>query len=686
MATIAEKIAAAREAGYSDQEIQEKLGQTSEYQNAIDAGYAPADVWKHLGFDSTGPEAPPEQAFAGADEGSRLARASALTASGLTKGLGSILGLPGDLESLVNSGAAKLGFPGAGEGHFLPTSSDIVGVTDKLGLTNRPDLTPQNPVEEFGSAAATGLGSGLAFGPAGTGAVLSGIGGGLGAEGANKIFPDNPIAQFIGGLIGGFGVGGGTSAVEKALAKGDLKAAQSAFDEATAAKAELGLTHRANLEEANVAKEAAIGNAKAAADAHLANTVGPADATIASAANALHPASTLQEAGTVLQAGAKDWVASEMPKRLAAAWAPVDTLVPKEAPVALSSFRDALDKITSSAGSLEPLAEKLKPQIPKSLQKALEKIDKGDAEDLGAGPAEAITWADVQKLRSTLGDALSNPKVVNDVGEQNLRRMYATLTSDMQATARGLGKPALDAFNAANEQSSAVYRTAEGPISKILNGDPNPENVAKALASGGKIGASDLATLRTELPEGANALAATIVKQGGWAKLAPEAKAALIPDVTARGVLDAAHEAKAAGMDAAKNLRDSGISNVRGEFDTLAAQQKAEKLAIDVAHLRAKQRLAQAKTTQTPDVQARRLGTHGLLTLGGLASGHELGDLLTGAFALPASAQPALALAGGALPLVVEGVRQVARNPRLLIQPSIGAMAGNALALRGQGQ
>lgn len=617
----------------------------------------------------TAPAASPPQAFSNPDEGSRFLRAAALTGSGVVKGFAELLGVPGDVESLVNSGTSALGLPGAAPGHFLPTSEDVAGVTDKLGLTDRPDLTPQNPVEGFGSAAAAGVGGGGPFGPVG---VVSGIGGGVGAETAHTIAPNNPWAETVGGIVGGLAGGGLAQSVENLARSGDLPKAQAAVDAAQAATAQMAIDHGTAALAAKAAKDSGVAAAKAAADAHLAATQAPAQAAIAATASAIHPASTLQEAGTVLQGAAKDWVANEMPTRLVAAWSPVDALIPADSPVELSAFRSALGKINTSAGALEPLAARLKPSAPAALGGALKAVDEmGDLS--GAGP----TWADAQKLRTTLGDALSDPKIINDVGEQNLRQLYATLTADMRSTAAGQGRDALGAFDSANAQSSAVYNIAEGPLSKILNGDPNPEAVAKSLASGGKSGATDLTTIRQELPEGADALAATIVKQGGWQGLSPEAKAALVPDPALRASLDTAHATSDAAAASAAQLRSSEVAAATSQYNSVLTQQKTAMLAARQAVLRGQQTLALAKAN-APTPLLKSAGTHIGVPIFGELAGEQLGHLLTEAFSLPESAGPTLALAGAGLPLAFNAARAIAHNPRIALNPAVGALTADA--------
>jgi hypothetical protein len=179
-------------------------------------------------------------------------------------------------------------------------------------------------------------------------------------------------------------------------------------------------------------------------------------------------------------------------------------------------------------------------------------------------PAQPITWQDVRKLRSTLGDAISNPKVVNDLGQQNIKHLYAALTQDMGNVAGELGQT--QAFNQANAGSKALYDFAEGPLAKIISdkkaslADPEPGKVAQALLNGGKVGDTTLQALRANgMDQPVNELAAAMLREKPdlWAKMSPEGKAALIPDPAHRQVIDSALQAQSMAPVGVKMAREA---------------------------------------------------------------------------------------------------------------------------------
>lgn len=685
MATLKEKIAEALASGHSADEVKAYLANLPEYQDAIGAGYSQEEVWQHLGL----PSSPRAAQMDG------LGRIPAMIGSGLITGLGSALGLPGSAIEIGNAYLPNwmtrpIGSPeGTPPENFLPTISQVLEQTKNLGLTDRPDLAPQNDVEDFTNAASVGAGSALSLNPL---ALLTGVGGGLGAELAKKVAPDNLAAEIAGGIIGGMGVGKVGTTVERVLtgkqALRALEAAQLNLDSLKVASPEKRIALEEALAAARKDASLALETSKGAIEKKLAAALGQHDAGITGVASSLGKSKTLQEAGTVLQEEARNWVSNILPKKLGALWAPVDSAIPGTSEVSLDAFTSALQDINKSAGALEGLASKLKPGLPKALLAELEKITAGST--LSGAPTP-ITWQDVQKLRSTLGDALSNPQVIKDVGAANLDRLYATLTSDMRETAKGLGADAL--FDAANTGSRQLYSVGEGPISQIIAGakasadDPLPEVAAKRLLAGGKSGASDLAVLRAEIPKAMDELAGAHVAMdsGEWTKLAPEAQAVLVPDPAKRASLEGYLVGKGLAKEAAKGeLGDAAKARV-GAID-VALQAKR------VAEAQNRKELAEAASAlRLAKEEAARLKPKGVLenplhTLTGSTVGGALGitaDLL----GLPGEALTHGAigtLVGAAVPSVVRGAAATVKNPGLLRFPLRGALAANALALQNQ--
>lgn len=410
--------------------------------------------------------------------------------SELLKGLAHGIGLPGDLETGGRWAINKVGGD-VSPVPFFPTTRTLQNDLGHLGLVNRSNLIPgfdpeHAAAERIGATTMQGLGSaipqaGITAATGGIGAALpvlaAGAAGGLAGGAVHEVLPNGSGAETTAGFLTGAGVQGLASKF--------------------------------------------------------------ATNTVKSVAKSLGSSKTLQEGGEALQDAARTWRTVDMPAKEAEAWAPVDAAIPATAPTDLHHFATALDDISKSAPSLQPLADRLSKRLPAQL---LDDLNNKTLVGLGA-PAP---WADVRTIRSMLGDAKSDPKLIQDIGEQNINKLYAAITQDLNVTASVHG--AGDAFAAANAESTRLRGIADGPMSAIIKSPKEgaegikPEDAAARLLSGGKRGGTDLATLRQEIPEGLDELAASHLQTtpNAWAKLSPEAKEALVTDKSARKKLDRA--------------------------------------------------------------------------------------------------------------------------------------------------
>jgi len=456
-------------------------------------------------------------------------------------------------------------------------------------------------------------------------------------------------------------------------------------------------------------------------------------------ATQVHPlpkgtAQTLETTGKALQESAREWVTKTLPSKISALWKPVDAALPGTTPVELGSFVNAVGQINEQAGALAPVAKLLKSRLPGQIGKVLDdilespgmvkgkdavQVPTGLLDDIGlpvmkvveeAVPARPITVADAQRLRTAIGDALADPTVLRDVSSQNLNRLYAALTADMRAPHVANGSVAL--FDTANEQSSALFRLAEGPFSKIIAGpkatadDLNPGKVVSRLISDAALDGTDFAALRAELPKAADQLAALQLRggHGAWSKLSPEAQAALLPDPAKRATIDAAvrngqaaetaaetairaaKEARATATAAAKEARDAEIKLARRAAQVESAAAMTNRVALG------QQSRAAAEAAANALAAKQAHPTNWKMLLGEGAAGGLIGHTLTDMMypGLMAGISPAKAallggVAGLALPMAVQGVKTLARNPlsaRVPLAAVNAASAGpdNALA------
>ena len=733
---IKEGVAAAKAQGYGDDEIKRFV-----VQKYGTPGQTPAAT--------PTPAAAAPAAAGGQSTFGYLGHLAGLGGQAIAEGIGDVAGMPGTLASLgqeyvmrpaVGAVSNALGIappPEAAWGHPEQLSGPSINAAGAKLWQGAGLPTPagaQTPGEERFAATMRGLPTsalGIATGMGPVAALVSGAGGSLANELGGEVFGKDTAGAWLPGLaLGGVAAGGESIANAQNL----RNAAESALEQAKASHTALtGSAAGQSARDLELSTAAAKDASQAQLTANLANAQGAhalthigADTTIESTAADLGEAKTVQEGGAALQDRARAWVTGKdqagnpiegggMPGKLAGLWAPVDALIPSTTPVELKAFQGALGEINKSAGELEPLAAIFKSSAPKQIQATLDRLLEGKPPQLGpsgeiltpgVAPVQP-TWGDVQRLRTVLGDALANPKVLSDVGNQNLQHLYATLTQDMSRTAEGAG--ALDAFRAANEQSTKLYTLAGGPVNKVITAPKNinqetitPEQAATAALARSTKGGSVLEELRSEplLSQGVDELAAGQLRSNPdlWSKLSPEAKDALAGTPERRAALDSAYGLKdQADAELARRVseeamahkqRVKAIDDVAGEASFNASQ--GAKLAKE--HLDAAQDAVNALKPQGHGI-VRDIGLAGaggamerfgsgmienLLTGAG-------GDTALGTMLHPLVSGAALGAAAAAAPLAWRMSKAVVKNPLLLRGPLMGATSGQQ-ALTGQPQ
>lgn len=458
-----------------------------------------------------------------------MAREAALPASAAAKGVLGSLGMGGMIEqavekpfyNYVTSPALKLitgneAPPFNPNLSLLPTPQKMTDAGKSLGIVDRPDLVPQNAREKYEAAAAEGAGGTipLALATGGASALPSlltqGAGAGVGSQLGKDFAPkDSPTLQTLlsigGGLLGGkVGSAGYTTAAKT------VNAARGVGSDTLDAYNRLGIdtslagdvTGNPTLQKIQAFGAKSLGGTARIEQAGEKAVDGFSDAVDRTAAN-LGTSVTAQDAGTVLQTKARDWLDNIFPARQTAAWSPVDAAMrPGGVPVSvpLDNYRAALGNITGDVGRM---VEQSKTLIPQSARTLLDNL-KSDLPS--GGPA---TWDEAQKLRSMVGDAMGVPEIAQSIGAKNLTRIYGSLASDMReaADARGAGA----AFDAANKVSTEGFAFRNNTLSKVVStNNPlqepiRPEQAASSVLNGGD---TTLKAIRREMPEAADELAA----------------------------------------------------------------------------------------------------------------------------------------------------------------------------------
>lgn len=610
-----------------------------------------------------------------------------------------LLGLPGTVEALGNKFLPNwmtrpLGTPpGTEPKNFSPTPEDFAKASG-LGLPNHPELAPQNALERYTSAAVAALPN-AALMPA-KAALLIAEAGSLAAQGAKDALPGQAWAPIAAGVIGSMGAAGLTSTVEKVLAGSAaskaLDVANSRLADATEAAfngKQAATTTADSIKTASKAKLLATQDtAQAAVDAIKAQ----ADQTFESTAGLLGRSKTVEDAGKALQDEARVWKAEVMPKKLAAVSEPLDAAVPAGTPTPLSNYAGVLKKLNTDAPSLQGQVDLVSSGLPKQLAKDL--AAKSELGELTGTAGAVPTWSDVRKLRTKLGDAMTNPTLIKGVSQQEISALYSALTKDLGAAASQAG--AGDLWNNFNTEATRLYGVANGPMSKIISHADatqetlKPGEVAKALLSGAKDDSSDLATLRAEIPGGVNELAAANLRGPKiWSELTPEAKAQLVPPGYGSDKTVVLDQALASQEQAATNAKQLIQAARREHLETVSkarADAQAGKFSLDTT----KREAAKARDAAAAAVpsgpnplvdQLHSLKRWGLAGLGYTEGSNILNHIFN---PLGIDVHPAVGAAAGlamlGAPVVGRGLKNLVRNPASATIPITGAVAGgNAL-------
>lgn len=384
------------------------------------------------------------------------------------------------------------------------------------------------------AAAARGVGStaplALLSGPGAIAkATMQGIGSGIGGEVGQKYLPINssPAISALAGMAAGQGAAGaafGAAGRGANALRGAGNPVVEAYDTAGVTPRLAGdvtgnpllqgiqsLAMRSPF--AGVATEAARKGA-----AEFANSIEGTAGTLGSSR-------TLQEAGTALQQGGKDWL-TQFKKDSKGAWDKVDAAIPATTPTPLANYAQALNAVRTQMPNAPSTAATLEPSLSRDLLRSLTSDTRipavpprntgllnasGNPIIMPGVPAQTkdLTWQDAKSIRTQIGERLAEPQLIGDTSQTALKRLYGALSDDLQGTAANQGSAAQDAFNQASALTRAGHGFIDGPLSQIIRGNEiSPEQAAETALNSGGAGGTLLQTIRGQMPNAADELAA----------------------------------------------------------------------------------------------------------------------------------------------------------------------------------
>lgn len=177
--------------------------------------------------------------------------------------------------------------------------------------------------------------------------------------------------------------------------------------------------------------------------------------------------------------------------------------------------QDAVDRYNASQASLSGSMGQSQPQVftPQPL------IDRNQAmNDVASSMVDnRLPYEAVKKLRTLVGDQLSDFSLTSDVPRSKWKALYASLSSDLKDAASQQGDDAVQAWQRANNYYNAGSNRID-VLSRVVDKNGGPEAVFNAAMSGTKDGASTLRSVMQSLdPDQQKTLSAAVINRLGKA-------------------------------------------------------------------------------------------------------------------------------------------------------------------------
>lgn len=260
--------------------------------------------------------------------------------------------------------------------------------------------------------------------------------------------------------------------------------------------------------------------------------------------NQLVPNASAERAGRAVEKGVETFAKNTKAMKRALYWQ-ADQFIPGSRQMPLARTQRTLQELTTPVTGAEATTGALiKPRI----QQMAENLTADIAAAQAAGGA-GIPYEAVKKIRTEIGEQLSDFTLSADRPTAELKRLYASLSQDLEEAARAAGPQAEQAARRANNYTRAAADRIE-QVQRVIDKNGGPENVFNAAMSGTRDGGTTLRAVMQSLPkEGQQALTGAVIKRMGlatpgaqdsagdvfsagtfmtnWNKLSPEAKRAL---------------------------------------------------------------------------------------------------------------------------------------------------------------
>ncbi|CAN7474497.1 hypothetical protein LJR074_003189 [Acidovorax sp. LjRoot74] len=204
----------------------------------------------------------------------------------------------------------------------------------------------------------------------------------------------------------------------------------------------------------------------------------------------------------------------------------LDEFIPSNTPVSVSRTQEALKALNEGIDGAPNLSQFFRNAKIGSIERAMLKDVEGATlaniapgmSSTGVAPtAGQLPYQAIQKLRTLVGQEISENSLTSDVPRSKWRALYAALSDDLGTAAEQAGPQAQQAWSRANQYTKASMQRLD-QLESIVNREA-PERVFKAATSGLADGGTQITRLMKSMPdENRREVAAAVLQRLGRAK------------------------------------------------------------------------------------------------------------------------------------------------------------------------
>jgi hypothetical protein len=219
-----------------------------------------------------------------------------------------------------------------------------------------------------------------------------------------------------------------------------------------------------------------------------------------------------ERAGRAIEKGVDTFAKNTGAMRKALYWQ-ADQHIPSDTRIGVTNTERALAELTTPIAGAEATTGA---QISPKIQRMADSLAEDVAAAQQAGQA-GIPYEAVKRIRSQIGEELSDFSLSTDRPTAQLKQLYASLSQDLEAAAQAQGPSAVAAVKRASNYFKAYADRLE-TLERIVDKNGGPEKVFQAAMAGTKDGATTLRAVMRSLPEdGQKAVSAAVIKRMGLA-------------------------------------------------------------------------------------------------------------------------------------------------------------------------